>query len=89
MLTVNFSKSFVKSYSKRIKSNNKLKFQFEKRTDLFKIDRLNSLLKDHGLIGDKKGLRSFSVSGDCRVIYRMDSEDFVEFIDIGSHNQVY
>lgn len=89
MLTVNFSRSFVKSYGKRIQSNSKLKFQFEKRTDLFKIERSSDLLKDHSLIGDKKGLRSFSISGDCRVIYRLVSDNFVEFIDIGSHNQVY
>lgn len=89
MLTVNFSRSFIKSYGKRIKTSKKLKFQFEKRVDLFKIDRSNNLLRDHSLVGDKKGLRSFSISGDYRVIYRLVSESFVEFIDIGSHNQVY
>jgi len=89
MLTVNFNRNFVKSYGKRVKHNKKVKLQFEKRTDLFKIDRNNSLLKDHGLVGDKQGLRSFSISGDFRVIYRLVSEELVEFLDVGSHNQVY
>jgi len=35
-----------------------------------------------------KGLRAFSVGGDLRVVYR-ETEEYYEFLDIGSHNQVY
>jgi len=45
-------------------------------------------LNDHSLIGQNKGVRSFSITADIRVIYR-ESDKYYEFLDIGSHNQVY
>jgi addiction module RelE/StbE family toxin len=89
MPTVKFTRNFLKSYGKRIKQNKKLKFQLEKRIELFKVDRNNSLLKDHGLVGRELGQRSFSITGDIRVIYFFETENIVWFVDVGSHNQVY
>ncbi|MDO8609629.1 MAG: type II toxin-antitoxin system mRNA interferase toxin, RelE/StbE family [bacterium] len=48
----------------------------------------NPLLKDHKLIGSLNGLRAFSITGDVRVVYRIEG-DILELYDIGSHNQVY
>jgi len=45
-------------------------------------------LNDHALIGAMKGLRAFSVAGDLRVVYH-ETDDYYEFLDIGSHNQIY
>ena len=45
-------------------------------------------LDDHALIGSMKGLRAFSIGGDVRVVYR-EADEYYEFLDIGSHNQVY
>jgi mRNA-degrading endonuclease YafQ of YafQ-DinJ toxin-antitoxin module len=45
-------------------------------------------LNDHGLKGSKRTYRAWSVSGDIRVVYR-ETEEYYEFLDIGSHNQVY
>jgi addiction module RelE/StbE family toxin len=89
MLTVKFAQSFLKSYGNRIKQNKKLKLKFEKRLEIFRSDRNNPLLKDHGLVGKEQGQRSFSITGDIRVIYFVETENIVWFIDIGSHNQVY
>ena len=47
------------------------------------------LLNDHALKGDQSGRRSFSITGDIRVIYRKMDESTVLLLDIGSHNQVY
>jgi len=89
MLTVKFTRNFLKSYGNRIKQNKKLKFQLEKRIELFKLDRNNSLLKDHDLVGREQGQLSFSITGDIRVIYFFETDDIVWFVDVGSHNQVY
>jgi addiction module RelE/StbE family toxin len=62
--------------------------QFERRLLLFVNDSENQVLKNHALIGDYQGYKSFSVTGDVRVIYR-DSGGQVFLIDIGTHNQVY
>jgi addiction module RelE/StbE family toxin len=45
-------------------------------------------LDDHTLVGTMKGLRAFSVGGDLRVVYR-ETDEYYEFLDVGSHNQVY
>jgi len=89
MPTVKFTRNFLKSYGNRIKQNKKLKLQLEKRIELFKLDRNNLLLRDHGLTGREQGQRSFSVTGDIRVVYFFETEDVVWFVDVGSHNQVY
>jgi len=89
MITVEFNRNFLKSYGKRIKNNPKLKKQLNNRISLFKQDRSNPILKDHHLTGIKRRYRSFSLTGDIRVIYYLESENTAIFIDIGSHNQVY
>jgi len=56
--------------------------------ELFKINPQNPILRDHALKGDKIGLRSFSITGDYRVIYYIEDET-AYFLDIGTHAQVY
>ncbi len=79
---------FEKSFKSRISPNPKLKKQFTLRFTLFKEGVRDYPLDDHPLVGTMKGLRAFSVGGDLRVVYR-ETEDYYEFLDIGSHNQVY
>lgn len=88
-MKIKFYSRFRKAYKARIFPNKKLVRQTEKRIDLFKTDRRNSILKDHALVGAKRGLRAFSVSGDIRIVYLPITENEVVFLDIGSHNQVY
>lgn len=35
------------------------------------------------------GKRSFNITGDIRVVYREIDKNTVEFLDIGTHPQVY
>ncbi len=83
-----FTKTFKKYYSKRIFSNKNLDLQFEERLELFTNNSRNPILKDHSLGGKMKGFRSFSITGDIRVVYYIFKDD-AYFVDIGSHNQVY
>jgi len=75
-----------------IKAFNKLPLQIQKRAlekiKLFKVDRLHSSLKDHPLIGNMQGRRSFSVTGDYRIIYKEEEQGIVFlFLNIGKHGQ--
>jgi addiction module RelE/StbE family toxin len=88
-MNVDFAPSFHKSFRKRIESYPKLIKKFDDRVQSFKLNPSNPLLNDHPLHGDKEGLRSFSISGDLRVIYYLQDDDTAIFLDIGSHNQVY
>lgn len=85
---VDYSKQFLKNYLKRISPHNKIEKQFKNRLLLFKNNPQNSVLRDHKLSGSKKDLRSFSITGDIRVIYYKKG-NILKFVDIGSHSQVY
>jgi len=89
MIKIILAPSFKKCYSKRIAHNKKLIFVTTKRFEQFSIDPNCQQLHNHQLIGKMKGLYSFSITGDIRVIYRWVDNTTVLFMDIGSHNQVY
>lgn len=79
---------FKKSYKKRIAGNPKLVAQFEEKTSLFINGVSGYPIYDHPLTGKLAGKRSFTVSSDCRVVYKV-VDGVCVFIDVGSHNQVY
>lgn len=81
--------NFNKNFTKRIKSDTKLLKKFKERILVFETNKSNPLLADHQLSGKRKDFRSFSITGDVRVIYLEVNKEEVLFIDIGSHNQVY
>ena len=87
-MKAHFLKLFRKHYQKRIKQTPSLDKRFEERYLLFLKDPTNPILKDHVLKGDKLGMRSFSITGDIRVVYNF-LENTAYFVDIGTHSQVY
>lgn len=87
-MTVYYHKHFTKAFKTRISNNPSLVRQFEERLELFIKEPTNPLLKDHALRGSKIGYRSFSITGDIRLIYEK-VEDGISLYDIGTHNQVY
>ena len=86
---ISFSKTFLKHFKKRITPSKKISNQFNNRILLFSQNPQHPLLKDHMLIGSKEGLRAFSVSGDIRVVYRIEIIGEYTLLDIGTHSQVY
>lgn len=84
-----YSRTFLKHFKKRIVRNQKLSSEFDKRIILFSEDKNYPVLKNHRLSGIKSHLRSFSITGDIRVLYQQISDGEVILIDIGSRNQVY
>lgn len=87
-MTIDYHRQFLKHYKQRILPRPSVDRQYKKRLQLFLEYQSHPLLADHALHGDMEGKRSFSVSGDIRVIYRVVGESFL-FYDIGTHNQVY
>lgn len=88
-MKIDYHKKFQKNYLKRIKSNRNLDRNFKEKIVLF-VENSNDLsLKDHALTGKLKHLRSFSITGDIRVIYQRVKKDTVLFLDVGTHNQIY
>ena len=89
MIEVVFDSEFKKVFSKRIAFDSKLLLKFQERLKLFCVNTRNPTLRDHQLIGVMRHYRSFSITGDIRVIYRVIDDNTVAFVDIGTHNQVY
>lgn len=88
-MEITYSLQFKKNFNKRISKGSQLEKRYKERLALFIKNRKSPILRDHKLTGKKKSFRSFSITGDFRVIYFPESEDIVTFIDIGTHNQVY
>lgn len=88
-MIIRFNKRFTKNYQARISLYPKLNQQAKLRIKLFQLDPKNPIFKDHQLTGAKKELRSFSITGDIRIVYLPVSKNEAIFVDIGSHNQVY
>lgn len=79
------SKKFEKMFRR---CHQEVKDKFIERLKIFKKNKYNPILNNHPLAGKLKGLRSFNVSGDYRVIFEEKAEDVV-FIAIGNHSQLY
>jgi len=87
-MQVKHHKQFKKNYKKRIASNPKLVARFINRLTLKLKDPANPILKDHQLTGKFRQYRTFSVTGNIRIIYKIEDKT-LRLYDIGTHNQVY
>jgi addiction module RelE/StbE family toxin len=88
MPTIIYSKKFTKHIRKRLNTKNQQE-KFKERLKIFIEDKTHPLLKDHKLIGKLKDKRAFSITGDIRVVYREINSKSIQFLDIGTHPQVY
>jgi len=57
--------------------------------EMFTKDPFQSRLRTHKLTGKLEGLWAFSVTFDCRVIFKYLSKTEILLIDIGGHDEVY
>ncbi len=89
-MDVSFSDSFKKVFRKRVKST-EIEKEFWNILELFINDPFDSKLKTHKLSGKLKGLWSFSIEYDLRVIFFFtnDKPKKAIFVDIGTHDEVY
>ncbi len=88
MKKLEFTKQFQKRLKQRYGHQSKVIERLQRHLELFSQGVRKEPINDHPLTGKLKGLRAFSVGGDVRVVYR-ETESHYEFLDIGSHNQVY
>lgn len=87
-MKVEFTHHFIKVYKKRFTNKLNIQKRFEERIKKFSDNPRDIILKDHPLSEKMEGFRSFSITGDVRVVYYIHKET-AYFIDIGTHNQVY
>ena len=63
--------------------------KFYERLAVFVKDPHYLLLNNHALGGDWIGCRSINVTGDIRAVFEEIGGEYVEFVDIGSHSELY
>jgi len=87
-IKIQYQQKFHKNFKKRIAANNKLVNRFRQRLTLLQSNPNSPILKNHKLKGKMKNYFSFSISNNCRVVYKQVNNSII-LIDIGTHNQVY
>jgi mRNA-degrading endonuclease YafQ of YafQ-DinJ toxin-antitoxin module len=89
-MEVSFSDSFKRVFRKRIRTT-EVEKEFWIRLELFINDPFDAKLKTHKLSGKLKGLWSFYIEYDLRIIFYFtkNKPKKAVFIDIGTHDVVY
>jgi addiction module RelE/StbE family toxin len=80
------SNKFDKQFKKQ---HQKIKDEFGIRVKMLMDDVNNQILKAHKLSGKLKGLWSFNVSADIRVIFDRNQKGVILLVAIGSHSEPY
>ena len=89
MIKVSWDQGFKSAYRKKVKNDAELKDRFWDAMEMFAKEPFHPHLRTHKLTGRLEGLWAFSVSFDCRVIFKFLSKTEILLIDIGGHDEVY
>lgn len=80
----------TKKFDKQFKKlPSKIQQEFAKRIELFITERNHHLLKTHKLSGNLRGLWSFNVTADIRVVFDTSYDGVIILVAIGSHSELY
>lgn len=88
-MIIKFSKKFDKSYQKL---NIKIQDKFNEKLIIFENNKLDVTLNIHSLKWEYLWFSSMNVTWDYRAIYKQYSDwsyEFVEFVNIWTHSQLY
>jgi mRNA-degrading endonuclease YafQ of YafQ-DinJ toxin-antitoxin module len=89
VIKISWDQGFKRVYRKKVKNDDELKSRFWGAVEMFAKDPFQLRLRTHKLTGRLEGLWVFSVSFDCRVIFKFLSKTEILLIDIGGHDEVY
>lgn len=81
--------AFRKAFKRKIRGNINLEARFRDRVAIFQDNPFDPKLRTHRLSGPLKGLWSFSIDYDVRVVFSFLKAEQVLFVDIGTHEEVY
>ena len=74
MIKIIWDKGFKRKYKKTFSHDDELKKDFWEAMERFSQNPFDPRLRTHKLTGKLKGLWSFSVAYDCRVIFKFISD---------------
>ncbi|MEK9156592.1 MAG: type II toxin-antitoxin system RelE/ParE family toxin [Patescibacteria group bacterium] len=80
---IKYSSHFLRALKKLPKS---LKSEILKQETIFRENRLNPKLKTHKLKGELKGFWAFSITKSYRIMFAIEDNGVISFIDVGDHD---
>ena len=86
MLTVVYSKKFVRQFKKIRKSDARLADEIREKIELLKDKGMHEKLKVHTTKGKLKGCYSFSVNYKNRIIFEYLDSGEAHLLVVGSHD---
>ena len=90
-MEVSFSRQFIRLYKKGVGNGSISDTAFRRALSWFTEDPFDARLKTHKLSGKLKGLWSYTIEYDLRVVFYFtkDKPPKAIFTDIGTHDEVY
>ncbi len=85
-MEIKYSKKFKKNIRKLPKV---IVDKFFERVEIFQEDKFNFILNNHKLNGKYKSCSSINVTGNYRAVFRYGLSNSIDFIDIGTHQELY
>jgi len=89
MLSLEWSSGFERALKKWLGKHPADQELIRTRLEVFIDNPFAPELKNHKLSGQLQGLRAFSVSYDCRIVFSMVEETTALLVSIGTHDEVY
>ncbi|OGI63907.1 hypothetical protein A2914_02180 [Candidatus Nomurabacteria bacterium RIFCSPLOWO2_01_FULL_41_21] len=81
-MIIRFTSKFKKAYKKMPKM---IKTKAEEREKIFQKNPFDTRLDTHKLHGKYKEYWAFTVIGQHRIMFAFSGKEFVDFINIGTH----
>ena len=86
-MIIHYSKTFKKNYRALSAAD---QIRVKQAIQRFKMNPLETALRNHKLQGVQKSLRSISAGYDIRLLYvERDGHAFILFMRVGTHDDVY
>lgn len=85
-MRIEYSKNFTRQFKKK---DTFIRQRFLERQRIFVEDKFSLVLNNHSLHGEYEGCRSINITGDVRAVFEEVSENYIEFIAIGTHAELY
>ncbi len=89
IMKINFKKSFNKKFEKL---NNKIQLKTDEKISVFRKTPFEKSLNNHALKWEYSWFRSINITWDYRAIFKEYPNwtyEFVDFIDIWTHSELY
>lgn len=85
-MIITYSRVFKKTFRKHPAV---IQERFYEKIALLLKNQHNPLLANHALHGAWAGCRSINITGDIRAIFEEVDKKHIDFVEIGSHSELY